>query len=210
MSVIENNESEPQAGKYRFWIDFGPLLVFFLVNFKWGIYYATGSIMAVMPIAMFASWKINGRVSPVLWFSGIMVLIFGGLTIYLQDERFIKIKPTVLFTFFSIVLLIGLRRKKAFLKYLFEGAFPPMNERGWYLLTRNYALFMLFKAGLNEAVWRNFSTDTWVSVKVWGFTALTFLFILTQVPMMMRHTKAEAKAGAKPQAPGETSGDEGA
>jgi intracellular septation protein len=193
MTGTQQQTTSPNAGKYRFWIDFGPLLVFFLVNYKWGIYYATGSIMAVMPVAMLASWKLMGRVSNILWFSGALVLIFGGLTIYLQDERFIKIKPTILFAVFSVVLLVGLRRGNALLKYLFEGAFPPMNDRGWFLLTRNYAFFMLFKAALNEAVWRNVSTDTWVSVKVWGFTALTFAFILTQMPMMMRHAKSEGK-----------------
>lgn len=176
------------TSRTKFIIEIGPLLAFFAAN-AWGdIYIATAVIMTLMPISMFASWKIQGKITPILWFSTILVIGMGAITLYLNDDRFIKIKPTVLYSFFSLLLFLGLWRKKLYMKYFFDQAMPAMTDKGWALVTRNWALFLLFKALLNEFVWRNYSTDTWVSVKVFGFVAITFIFFFSQVPLMMRHS----------------------
>jgi intracellular septation protein len=179
-------------GSVKFLIEIGPLLAFFITNSIWGIFGATLTLMIVMPVAMFASWQLQGKISPTLWLSAFLVLVMGAVTLYLEDERFIKIKPTVLYGFFSILLFYGIWRKKTFLKYLLDQALPPLNEMGWYLLTRNWALFLLFKAVANEAVWRNTSTDTWISFKLFFFVPITFIFFFSQIPMMMRHAKLSA------------------
>ena len=191
------NQKAAKKGAPNFLIDFAPLLIFFATNFIYGryiaedatqgIFAATISLMITMPIAMAFSWHKRKHIPPMLWMSGLLVLFFGGLTIYFNDERFIKVKPTIIFTLFSVILWVGLMKGKPFLKFLLEAAFPPMSHKGWIILTRNWALFFLFKAGLNEYVWRNFSTDTWVTFKTFGFIGLTFIFIFTQVPILMKY-----------------------
>ncbi len=176
-----------KAGVPNFLIDFGPLLVFFGVNFSYGIFPATLSLMVTMPTAMAVSWIKRKHIPPVLWVSGILVLIFGGLTLYFNDERFIKIKPTIIFSLFGLILLGGYLKGKALIKFLFEPAFPPIAEKGWMIISRNYGLLNLLLAGFNEFIWRTFSTDTWVTIKVFGFTALTFLFFLSQIPVIKKY-----------------------
>jgi len=168
-------------------IDFGPLLIFFALNFVKGIYWATGSLMITMPLAIGYSWAKRKHVPPMLWFSGILVLIFGGLTLYLQDETFIKIKPTAIFTIFGLTLMAGYFTRRPFIKVLMEASLPGMEEKGWMLLTRNWALFFFFEAALNEVIWRNFSTDVWVTLKTFGFIVLTFLFVILQFPVMRKY-----------------------
>jgi len=176
-----------KAGVPNFLIDFGPLLVFFAVNFTYGIFPATLSLMVTMPIAMAISWIKRKHIPPVLWVSGILVLIFGGLTLYFDDERFIKIKPTIIFSLFGLILLGGYLKGKALIKFLFEPAFPPITEKGWMIISRNYGLLNLLLAGFNEFIWRTVSTDTWVTIKVFGFTTLTFLFFLSQIPVIKKY-----------------------
>lgn len=180
------------SGRIKFLIEIGPLLAFFMANSIWGIFGATITMMVLMPIAMYTSWRLQGKISPTIWLSTFLILVMGAATLYLNDERFIKIKPTVLYAFFSLLLFYGMWRDKPFLKYFFDQAVPPISERGWFLLTRNWAIFLMFKAVLNEAVWRSVSTDTWVSAKVFGFTAITFIFFFSQIPMMMRHATEQA------------------
>jgi len=173
--------------RFKFWLDFGPLLVFFLVNWKYGIFGATLSIMITLPISILLSHIINKHIPKMLIMSGVLVLIFGALTLYLKDERFIKIKPTIIYLLFSGVLGFGLMKGKSYLKYLLESTFPEMEEKGWMLITRNWSIFFGFLAILNEIVWRNLTTDQWVSVKVFGFTSLTFIFIFSQVFIIMKY-----------------------
>jgi intracellular septation protein len=184
----------PLKPAQRLLIDLGPLVVFFVTNFAFGIFPATASLMATMPIAMFLSWRLRGAISPILWVSGVLVLVFGGLTLYLNDERFIKLKPTVLFTAFGLILLGGWLKGKPLVKYLLDPAFPPVADRAWLILTRNWGLFFLVKAGLNELVWRNFSTDVWVSVKTFGYPLITFLFVMAHYPLLMRAAIKTKKA----------------
>ena len=191
---------EPSSGG-RLLIDLGPLLVFFVANFfapvpgPVKILVATGAFMAAMLAAMLWSQIKYGRISPLLWFSGIAVVVMGGITLWLHDETFIKIKPTLYYVFVAALLGFGLFTGRPLLKMVLGTAYPGLDEEGWRKLTRNWALFFLSMAVLNEAVWRNSSTDFWVGFKLWGAIPLTFLFALANVPMLLRHglTREEAE-----------------
>ncbi len=192
LDSIGKEEAEQKTAPNQ-WLKLGieltPLLIFFGVNSSKGIIVATGAFMVAVVISIFFSWKILGKVAPMLWISAAVVGIFGGLTIYFDDETFIKIKPTIVNGIFSVILFGGLLFQKHFLKSLLQAAFPPLQERGWALLTRNWALFFLAMALVNEFVWRNFSTDTWVSFKVFGFLPLTMVFALAQTPIIIKYQK---------------------
>lgn len=183
---------EPTGGS-RLLIDLGPLLVFFLVNFfapvdpLGRIFYATGAFMIAMVAAMLYSAIKFRHISPLLWFSGVMVVILGGLTIWLHNETFIKLKPTIYYLLVAGLLGFGLWSGKPLLKMVLGSAYPGLTDAGWTKLTRNWALFFLVMAALNEAVWRNSSTDFWVGFKLWGAIPLTFLFAALNVPMLLKH-----------------------
>ena len=185
-------KSEPQGGA-KLLIDLGPLLVFFLVNFLapvpdvLKIFYATGAFMAAMIVAMMVSYLRYRHISPLLWFSGIMVVILGGVTIWLHNDVFIKMKPTVYYVFIASLLGFGLATGRNLLKMVLGAAYPGLSERGWQLLSRNWAIFFLVMALVNEAVWRNTSTSFWIGFKLWGFLPATFLFAIANVPMLMKH-----------------------
>src|SRR6476661_10110085 len=185
-------KQEPQgAGKLL--IDLGPLLVFFLVNFfapvpsVLKIFVATGAFMIAMIVAMLFSAIRYHRISPLLWFSGMMVVILGGLTIWLHNESFIKMKPTVYYVLVSGLLWFGLATDRPLLQRVLGSTYPGLDQQGWTKLTRNWALFFAFMAALNEAVWRNTSWDFWIGFKLWGALPLTFLFAFANVPMLLRH-----------------------
>ena len=184
--------TEPQGGA-KLLIDLGPLLVFFLVNFLapvpsfMKIFVATGAFMAAMIAAMLFSAIRYHRISPLLWFSGIMVVVLGGLTIWLHDETFIKMKPTVYYLLVAALLAFGLATDRPLLQRVLGSTYPGLDEKGWTKLTRNWALFFAFMACLNEAVWRNSSTSFWIGFKLWGALPLTFLFAAANIPMLLRH-----------------------
>jgi intracellular septation protein len=177
----------------RLMIDLGPLLVFFLVNFLapvpdfLKIFYATGAFMAAMIVAMLVSYLRYRHISPLLWFSGIMVVILGGVTIWLHNDVFIKMKPTLYYLLIASLLGFGLATGRNLLKMVLGAAYPGLSERGWKLLTRNWAIFFLVMAVVNEAVWRNSTTSFWIGFKLWGFLPATFLFAIANVPMLMKH-----------------------
>ncbi len=174
-------------------IDVGPLLVFFLVNFAAPvpaaakIFVATGAFMAAMVAAMIYSALRFGRISPMLWFSGILVVVMGGITLWFHNEAFIKIKPTLYYLLVASILAFGLMTGKPLLKRVLGSTYPGLDEGGWRKLTRNWAIFFFFMAVLNEAVWRNSSTDFWIGFKLWGAIPLTFVFAAANVPMLLRH-----------------------
>ena len=174
-------------------VEMGPLLVFFGTYFLIDIFAATAAFMVAMATSMIISWRLVGHIAPMLWVSGGVVAVMGGLTLYLQDELFIKLKPTIVNTIFSVTLFIGLAMKRPLLKTLFEMAFPPIDETGWFKLTRNWAFFFAFLAVLNEVVWRNFSEEFWVSFKVWGVMPITFTFAMLQLPVMNKHLLGASK-----------------
>ena len=174
-------------------VEMGPLLVFFGTYFLIDLFAATAAFMVAMAASMIASWRLVGHIPPMLWVSGGVVAVMGGLTLYLQDELFIKLKPTIVNSIFSVTLLIGLAMKRPLLKTLFEMAFPPIDDAGWFKLTRNWALFFAFLAVLNEVIWRIFSEEFWVSFKVWGVMPITFTFALSQIPVMNKHLLGASK-----------------
>ena len=196
---------EPQGGA-KLLIDLGPLLVFFLVNFLapvpavLKIFVATGAFMVAMVVAMIFSALRFRRISPLLWFSGVMVVVLGGLTIWLHNESFIKMKPTFYYALVSGLLAFGLATDRPLLQRVLGSTYPGLDETGWKKLTRNWAVFFAFMAGLNEAVWRNSSTNFWVGFKLWGALPLTFLFAAANVPMLLRH--GLMKEDAVPAEPG--------
>ena len=205
MSSASGSRAEPQ-GASRLLIDLGPLLIFFLANFfapvpgPLKIFVATGAFMIAMVAAMLYSAIRFHRISPLLWFSGIMVVILGGLTIWLHDETFIKMKPTVYYALVSALLWFGLATDRPLLQRVLGSTYPGLDEDGWKKLTRNWALFFAGMAVLNEAVWRNSSTSFWIGFKLWGALPLTFLFAAANIPMLMRH--GLMKEDAEPVEPG--------
>jgi intracellular septation protein len=198
--------AHPENPLLKLVLELGPLLVFFFAN-SYGerlaksfpvltslggpLFIATALFMAATVISLVASKIITGKLPLMPMVSGIVVLSFGALSIWLQDETFIKMKPTIINTLFGIVLLGGLLFGKSLLGYVFNSAFQ-LDDAGWNKLTLRWGLFFLFLAILNEVVWRNFSSDTWVTFKVWGTMPITFLFTLSQMPLIMKHS-IEAK-----------------
>jgi intracellular septation protein len=167
-------------------LDLGPLLLFFMVNAKLGIFYATGVFMVAVFVALVVSYVLIKRLPVMTVASAIIVAVFGGLTIALENETFIKLKPTMIYLLFAGLLFGGLMMKKPLMEVVFDQMFH-LTEEGWRKLTVRWAVFFVAMAVLNEIVWRSFSTDTWVSFKVFGALPLTFLFAMLQVPLMNRH-----------------------
>ena len=170
-------------------IDLGPLLVFFAAFMRGGIMTATAAFMVATLVALGVCYALVRRLPVVPVVTGVVVLIFGGLTLAFADEHFIKIKPTVVNGLLAATLFGGLLVKRPLLKPLLEAAIH-LDERGWRVLTLRWAAFFAILAVLNEIVWRGFSTDTWVSFKVFGLLPLTLLFSLAQVPLIRRHAVA--------------------
>lgn len=205
MSNQEGAKEEP-GGATRLLIDLGPLLVFFVANFfapvpgPMKIFVATGAFMIAMIGAMLLSQIRFGKISAMLWFSGLMVVVMGGITIWLHNETFIKIKPTLYYSLIAGILGFGLVTDRPLLKTVLGSSYPGLDQSGWRKLTRNWVFFFIAMAIVNELVWRNTSTDFWVSFKLWGAIPLTFLFAFANVPMLVRH--GLNLKDAKPQEPG--------
>jgi intracellular septation protein len=174
-------------------LEVGPLAVFFITNSRFGIFFATASFMAATLISLITSRIFLKRVPVLALVTGVFVMIFGFLTIYLHDDTFIKIKPTIVNTLFAVILAAGLYFRRPVLK-LALGEILQMQEEGWRLLTLRWIGFFLFLAVLNEVIWRNFSTDTWVSFKSFGIMPLTFLFMMFQITLIMRHQISEVSS----------------
>jgi len=175
----------------RLGLDLGPLLIFFLA-FQWsGIFVATGTFMVAVLAALGIGYSFERRLSPMPLFTAVLVLVFGGLTLYLKNDTFIKMKPTVLYAGFGLTLLGGLLFKRVFVKYVFAAAFE-LSEEGWRKLTIRWGIFFLILAAVNELVWRSMPTAAWVKFKVFGIVPLILLFALAQMPLVLRHeVKAE-------------------
>jgi intracellular septation protein len=173
-------------------LDFGPLLAFLLVNSKWGILPATATLVPLSALALYLSWKLEGRVSRVALYGTVAVILFGGLTLVLHDETFIKVKVTAINALLGGILLVGLARKKPFLKELL-GEGLRLTDEGWRLLNLRFALFFLFLAGLNEVLRRVLSTDDWVKFKVFGVLGATIVFTFLQGSLIQKHALEEPK-----------------
>jgi intracellular septation protein len=182
-------------------LELGPLVLFFFVNargealierfgmqelFPEPIFLATGVFMVAMLISLAVSWILTRHLAVMPLITGVVVLVMGGLTLWLQDDIFIKVKPTIVNTFFGVVLLLGLMFGRSLLAYVFDAAFS-LDAEGWRKLTLRWGLFFLFLAVLNEVVWRTQTTDFWVAFKVWGIMPITMIFAMAQLPLMQRH-----------------------
>ncbi|HEX8388290.1 MAG TPA: inner membrane-spanning protein YciB [Sphingomonas sp.] len=196
-------------------VDYAPLIVFFTANFLIPasvsmrlvaattgflsdmdrvaalviarVVVATAAFVVATVAAMALSFARTGRISPMLWLSGGLVVVFGGLTLYFNDPRFIQMKPTIVYAAFAAVLAFGLLTGRPLLEGLLGSAYPGLSADGWRKLTRNWAVFFVAMAALNELVWRTMGWDFWVSYKLWGAIPLTLLFAMANVPMLMRH-----------------------
>ena len=186
----------------KFALELGPLLVFFFANARgeWlaqrfpalselggPIFIATGLFMAAVAISLLVSWMMVRQLPIMPLVSGIIVFIFGGLTLWLQSDTFIKMKPTIVNALFGVTLLGGLAFGRSLLGYVFDEAFK-LDAEGWRKLTLRWGVFFLFLAVMNEVVWRSFSTDFWVAFKVWATIPITMAFTLSQMPLIIRHS----------------------
>jgi intracellular septation protein len=198
--ILERDPTDPKKkemnGLLKFALELGPLLVFFFANSRaeWlgETFPALGALggplfMAATAISLTVSWLLVRSLPIMPMVSGIVVFVFGALTLWLHNETFIKMKPTIVNTLFGVILLGGLALGKPLLGYVFESAFR-LDAEGWRKLTFRWGLFFLFLAVLNEVVWRSFSTDFWVAFKVWGTMPITVAFTLAQMPLIMRHS----------------------
>ncbi|SFP63261.1 inner membrane-spanning protein YciB [Sphingomonas rubra] len=199
----------------RMAVDYAPLLAFFLVNFlapaepmmrlvaattgflsdmdRVGalviarVICATAAFIIATVVAMLVSKAKLGSISPMLWISGGLVVVFGGLTIWFHDPRFIQMKPTIVYATFAAVLAFGFVTGRPLLEGLLGAAYPGLSALGWRKLTRNWTMFFVAMGCLNEAVWRSTSWDFWVGFKLWGAIPLTLLFAFANIPMLLRH-----------------------
>ena len=204
--LFERDPSDPERKDInpllKLALELGPLLVFFFANARgqWladrfpmladlggPLFVATALFMIATAVALVASRLLTGTLPIMPLVSGVIVFVFGALTLYLHDETFIKMKPTIVNTLFGATLLGGLFFGKSLLGYVFDSAFH-LDAEGWRKLTFRWGLFFLVLAVLNEVVWRNFSTDAWVTFKVWAIMPITLVFTFSQMPLIMRHT----------------------
>lgn len=167
-------------------LEVSPLVVFFTVNGYGGIFWGTAAFMVATAVALAASRLLLGRIPVMPLVSGVFVLIFGSLTLLLNDSLFIKMKPTIVNGLFATILMGALMFERPLLKYLMGDVFH-LTKRGWIVLTYRWALFFAFLAVLNEFVWRNFSESFWISFKIWGIIPLTMAFAIAQVGVLKRH-----------------------
>ncbi len=195
---------KPKSGWLNILVDYGPLLVFLGV-YKWfspeqtsafaevqAVIYGTAAFIIAAIIALSFSKLKFGRVSPMLWLSTGLIVFFGALTIFFRSPTFIQLKPTIIYAFFGIALIIGWMRGKALLQILLEVAFEGVDREGWLKLSRNWGFFFLALGALNEALRYVYNVETggfetWLWAKFWVFMPLTFLFTFTQIPMLMKH-----------------------
>ena len=183
-------------------IDLGPLLVYLLAYwFTKHVILSTAAFMGATALAILASKLLHGRISAMLWFSGVMVLVLGGLTVWFHDPRFIQMKPTIYYLMVAAILAFGMITDRPMLKMVLGQAYPGLSDIGWAKLTRNWAIFFVLMAIANEAVWRSTSMDFWLGYKLWGAMPATLLFAIANIPMLMRHGLTAETAEADPPLP---------
>lgn len=206
--VAPAGQTKPKSSWVNLLVDFGPLLVWFL-TYRWmrpedgaggigevvAVTKSTLAFMVATVVALIVSkWRL-GKVSPMLWLSSLLIVGFGSVTVWLNDPFYIQIKPTIIYLFFASVLFAGLLRGKPMLRVLLHAAFDGLSDRGWLLLSRNWAWFFVFLAVLNEGLRQVLSFDGWLQAKLYGFTLLSFGFTLTQLRMLLRHGLGNEAAG---------------
>jgi intracellular septation protein len=185
---MTNKKEMPQGLKLA--LDFAPLVAFFVTYKVGGVYWATGIIIALTIVSLIVGYAITGKIAKFPLFSGILITVMGGLTLYLQNDMFVKMKPTAANLIFAAILGGGLLSGRIFLKDLLGSAIE-MAETAWRTLTWRWMVFFLVLAGLNEYVWRTMSEATWVNFKVFGLMGLTMVFALANAPFMAKHMKQD-------------------
>jgi len=168
-------------------LDIGPLVLFFAVNARFGIFAATGAFMVAVLVALAVAYALTRHVEIMPIVTAIVVLVFGGLTLFLHDEEFIKLKPTIIYLLFGGVLIGGLIFGKPLLGTVLGSVFN-LTDEGWRKLTWRWALFFFVLAALNEIVWRTQTTDLWVSFKLFGVVPLTLAFGALQYPLLTKYS----------------------
>jgi intracellular septation protein len=189
--IMPDPKPKPHPG-WSLALDYGPLLAFFLAYRMSGVFTGTAVFMAAIILAVIVSrWKL-GRVSPMLWLSAILVVGFGALTIWFHDPVFIQLKPTIIYALLASLLLGGLAFGRPLLKHVLEAGYDGLSDRGWTILSRNWGLFFVAMAILNESLRYFFNRDnnnldTYLTIKVWVVPILSLIFALGNVPVMMKH-----------------------
>jgi len=171
-------------------LDLGPLVLFFWANSRFGIFNATAAFMVAVLLALAVTWALTRHLAVMPLVTAVVVVVFGGLTLFLHDETFIKMKPTIIYAVFGALLAGGLVFKKQFLQLVFDQVFH-LTDEGWHKLTIRWIVFFFAMAVLNEIVWRTQSTDFWVSFKLFGFTGLMLLFVVGQAFFLARHVEED-------------------
>jgi intracellular septation protein len=198
---------KPDHGVLRLVLDYVPLVVFFGV-YKWNapadnnmidtlsavVASTLAFMVAIVAAIILAKWKL-GRVSPMMWLTTVLVLGFGGLTIWFHDAKFIQIKPTIIYVLLSGALFVGLFTGRSYMKYVFEAGYDGLSDEGWLKLARNWAWFFAGLAVINEVLRANVDFGTWLTIKVWGVTILSFLFAAANVPMLLKHGLGDEAEG---------------
>ncbi|HTJ57977.1 MAG TPA: septation protein A [Devosiaceae bacterium] len=201
---VDWKQFKPQALKLG--LELGPLVIFYIVNARADIFAATAWFMGAMVVSLLLSWLLLHRVAVMPLVTAIVVLVFGSLTLWLKDDTFIKMKPTIVNALFGVTLLGGLAFGQSLLRYVF-GEVYKLKPQGWTILTWRWGLFFLFLAVLNEVVWRGAdayvhdpkqATDLWVAFKVWATMPITVIFTLFQLPLLTKY----APDAETPAAPG--------
>ncbi|MDG1240442.1 MAG: septation protein IspZ [Planktomarina sp.] len=180
-------------------LEFGPVLAFFVAYLKMkgtsykldgseydGFILVTALFVPLLLVSTAILWKLTGKISPMQIMTAVLVTVFGGLTVWLNDDRFIKMKPTLIYLIFAGILGFGLLRGQSYLRLVMQDALP-MQVEGWMILTRRFTAVFFGLAVLNEVIWRFFSTDTWVYFKTFGLTAVLFGFFMTQAPLLAKY-----------------------
>jgi len=173
--------------------ELGPLLVFFAANAKFNLFVATGAFMVAIVVSLIVSHVVVRHVPIMAIVSGVIVLVFGTLTLVLHDETFIKIKPTIIYSLFGLILAGGLVFNRSLIAVMFDQMFN-LTPRGWRLLTIRWAVFFFAMEILNEIIWRTQSTDFWVAFKAFGVTPITAVFAMLQLPLINRYAQPPATA----------------
>ncbi|TNE59608.1 MAG: septation protein IspZ [Sphingomonadales bacterium] len=192
-------EKKKGSGWLNVAVDYGPLLVF-LGTYRYfapdeaepiaelaAVIKGTIAFMVAAVIALAVSKIRLGKVSPMLWFSTALIVGFGALTIFFGDPTFVQLKPTIIYLVLGSALLVGFWRKRALLQILLEAAFEGLTEEGWLKLSRNWGVFFLLLAALNEILRAQLSFENWLWAKLWVFLPLTFLFTFSQIPMLLKN-----------------------
>ena len=181
-------ELKSPPGWLRPSVEYGPIAIFFVAFNLADLFVATAAIMVATTLALALSYAVERRIPMMPLITAALVGIFGGLTLWLNDETFIKMKPTIIQAIFGSVLFVGLLANRLFLKSLM-GSVWHMTDKGWKILTMRFSVFFYLSAILNEAIWRTQSTDFWVNFKVFGLTGLTIAFVVSQLPLLKRFSE---------------------